>query len=68
MIRTTIGLSNLCFVAKILEELVLSQVSSYFNSHNLHNIFQSAYRSGDSTETGLQKVVDDLFILQLFKN
>ena len=29
--------SNLCFIAKILEKLVLSQVSSYLNSHNLYN-------------------------------
>ena len=29
--------SNLCFIAKILEKLVLSQVSSYINSHNLVN-------------------------------
>ena len=28
-------LSNPCFIAKILEKLVLSQVSSYVNSHNL---------------------------------
>ena len=36
--------SNLCFIAKILEKLVLSQVSSYLNSHNLYNTCQSAYR------------------------
>ena len=29
--------SNLCFIAKILETLVLSQVSSYLSSHNLYN-------------------------------
>ena len=29
--------SNLCFIAKILEKLVLSQVSSFLNSHNLYN-------------------------------
>ena len=29
--------SNLCFIAKILEKLALSQVSSYLNSHNLFN-------------------------------
>ena len=29
--------SNLCFIAKILEKLVLSLVSSYLNSHNLYN-------------------------------
>ena len=54
--------SNSCFIAKILEKLVLSQVSSYFNSHNLYNTCQSAYPLGHSTETALLKVVDDLFL------
>ena len=54
--------SNLCFIAKILEKLVLSQVSYYLNSHNLYNTCQSAYRPGHSIEIALPKVVNDLFL------
>ena len=54
--------SNLCFIAKILEKLVLSQVSSYLNSHNLYNACQSAYCPGHSTETVILKVVYNLFL------
>ena len=54
--------SNPCFIAKILEKLDLSQVSSYLNSHNLYNACQSTYRPGNITETLLQVVVNDLFL------
>ena len=55
-------ISNLCSIAKILEQLVLSQVSSYLNSHKPCNTCQSAYCPGHSTETALLKAVIDLFL------
>ena len=54
--------SNLCLIAKILEKLVLSKVSSYLNSHYLYSNFQSAYCPGHSTETALLVVDNDLFL------
>ena len=54
--------SNLCFIAEILEKLVLSHVSSYFNSHNLYNTCQSAYRPGHCTETALLRGANDLLL------
>ena len=55
------SVSNQCFIAKILKKLVLSQASSYLNSHKLCNTCQSAYHPGHKTEIALLKVANDLF-------
>ena len=60
--------SHLCFIANILEKLVLSKVSSYLNSHNIYNACQSAYRPDYNTETALLKVVNELFLFHIKGN
>ena len=52
--------SNLPFLSKILEKVVLSQLFSYLNEHNLISPSQSAYRPFHSTESALLKVSNDI--------
>ena len=50
-------ISNLPFISKIIEKLVLVQISRHLSANNLLNQFQSAY-----TETALLKIVNDLLL------
>ena len=52
--------SNLPFLSKVLERIVLKQFLQHLQSHGLLEPFQSAYRKCHSTKTALLRVVNDL--------
>ena len=52
--------SNLPFISKVLEKVVSARLSIHKKENNLYENFQSAYRSGHSTETALLRVQNDI--------
>ena len=52
--------SNLSFISKILEKVVLNQLKNHLSGNNLLEIFQSVYRQNHSTETAVLSILDGL--------
>ena len=52
--------SNLPFLSKVLEKIVLARYNNHCDRHNLIPSFQSAYRPKHSYETLMVKLVNDL--------
>ena len=58
--KTYHPVSNLPFLSKILEKVILHKLLAHLQENNLCNPFQSAYRTRNSTETALLHIVNDL--------
>ncbi len=52
--------SNLSFISKVLEKLVLGQLMDHCSAHELLPLHQSAYHPNHSCETVLMKLMDDI--------
>lgn len=52
--------SNIPYLSKLIEKVVVSQIMEHMVSGNLHESFQSAYKTCNSTETALLRVQNDI--------
>ena len=52
--------SNLHFISKVLEKLVVKRLEQHIINHSLYDPLQSAYRVAHSTETAIIKIHNDI--------
>ena len=56
------SVSNLPFVSKLIEQVVVKQPVSHLEDNNLSEKYQSAYRQFHATETALTSVLNTIFM------
>lgn len=49
----------LCSLSKILEKIAAAQITKYLEDREIFDPFQSAYRTGHSTQTALLRILDE---------
>ena len=54
--------SGLSFISKLVECVVAKQLVDHIHQHGLDNSYQSAYKSGHSTETALLSIKNDIHL------
>ena len=54
--------SGFSFISKLVERVVAKQLVDHINRHGLDNSYQSAYKSGHSTETALLSIKNDIHL------
>ena len=54
--------SNIPFMSKLIEKVVLLQLNDHLLSNDLYDSYQSAYRASRSTETALIRIINDLLL------
>ena len=55
-------ISNLSFISKILERIILSRINSHLSTFSSLSSFQSAYRKFHSVETALLRISNDILL------
>ena len=56
------SVSRLSFISKLVERVVAKQLVDHIHQHGLDKSYQSAYKSGHSTETALLSIKNDIHL------